>query len=157
MPHRRSCECEDCCCGGRIYGRMMQGHNRDAIGGGFPQPPSRSPSGCGIPAPPSRMPSISDDGALGMSPRSGIEGGKFSLKSVGKAFKSVGKVLKPFASGAVDVALPMAMEAGGAYLGIPPPISAMAVPMARSGVRSLTGVGVGRRMRLNAGRGLVGF
>jgi hypothetical protein len=33
----------------------------------------------------------------------------------------------------------------------------MAVPMARSGVKSLTGVGVGRRMRLNAGRGLVGF
>ena len=108
-----------------------------------------------VPSPPSRMPSVEDSEYLGVSVRSGlphrlalgsnIEGNGFfsdigkSFKSVGKTLRPIGKVLKPFASKALDVAVPLGVEALAPEL---TPFAPAISGVARSGIKNLTGVGL---------------
>jgi hypothetical protein len=94
------------------------------------------------------MPSVEDQRYLGISIRSGlphhlalgsnIEGMGF-FQDIGKSFKKVGKALKPFASTALDVAVPLATTALAPELGMFAPAVGS---VARGGIKNLTGVGV---------------
>jgi hypothetical protein len=97
------------------------------------------------------MPSVEDPRYLGISIRSGlpnqlhlgsnIEGGSVSsfFKGVGRTFKKAGKALKPFASTALDVAVPLGIEAVAPEL---TPFVPAISGVARGGIKNLTGVGL---------------
>ena len=65
--------------------------------------------------------------------------GKGLFQDIGKSFKKVGKVLKPYASTALDVGGPLATTALAPELGMFAPAVGS---VARSGIKNLTGVGV---------------